>query len=549
MKGELKQMLGILGYILISVSCAHEKVTSYPVMGLASIDPGVKDSPASYLDIINPEEIGYYKLAHGGAIRIVRDIAKAHNYSIKPVVYTGGFTIQPEYVPMVEQKFRAAIAMSPLAKLSGNIDEKVTTIKLNMGEDPEWPFHASTAEVSSGKGDNKFCFWVRIGEEFLKVISTDSVRKTLTVLRGFDNTLHNVHKKGDIVFGPVYLGNRKTIGTKGRSQTWPVSGQGIRYALDPSIPLMHQFKADFVIEKIKEGYAGIWWDTFQAFTFNLCDPIGRGGYGTDGNSLLFWDFKNNCPYTHENLLEAMKSQMRGVRNITLQAIGINPYLTANSITGKYEFMKSVIESGKLLDGYCFENSFISQIDEAKNVMSDQKKENLKFSFSAKSQTDWEQKVTDMIHSAREGRETYSMIGPAGFISGYFNPSLPNYERLERFGWSSFLLTVEKSRTTMFGSPITFTKNKKGEWQIVPLADYFFYHIGDPLESKTLKEYQYGEDLVWMRIFENGIVIVSRLAEGKQIEVKLPGTYKNPATRGKIEKIIMTGTDGIVLAWK
>jgi len=551
MKIIMKQILSLLGSILLLASCVQEEVTSYPIMGLASIDPGSKDTPGSYLDVVNPKEISYYKVSHGGAISLVRDIARANNYGVKVVVYTGGFTIQKQYAPVIEQKYRSAIAMSPLATLAVNIDGNTRTIKINMGEDPEWPFVASTADVSTGKGDNKYCFWVRVGDEFMKVVATNPKNKSITVQRGFDQTSAVSHSKGGRVFGPVYLGNRTTIGNNARhSNTWPGSPEGIRYALDPALPKMHEFKADFVIEKIKEGFAGIWWDTFQPFAYNLCDPLGRGGYGKDGKSLVYWDFNNNQPYTPENLLEAMKSQMIGVRKLTIQATGVNPYLTANNISKKYEFMKSTIESGKLLDGFCFEDSFIRPIAEMGSVQNGKSKRgNIKFEFRPIKQLDWEMKTGEMIQAARDGKETYSMIGPAGYVLSYFNPSQPNFESLQRYAWSSFLLTVEKSRTTMFGLPITFTKSKEGKWEIVPLADYFFYRISDPLESKTLKEYQVGQDPVWMRRFENGISVVSRLDDDQQIEVKLPESYKNPQTGKKVNSVTMSGTDGIVLVRK
>lgn len=546
-----KKMLAFFCSAMVFISCTQQSVTSYPIMGLASLDPGINDSMPSYKEVINPIEISYYTVSHGGAVNLVRDIADANNYKTKAVVYTGGFTVQTQYVPTVEEKYRAAIAMSPLATLALDIDENVSILRLDMGEDKEWPFHASTANVSSGKGDNKYCFWIRVGDEFMKVLATNPQGKTLTLERGFDNTTSSAHSKGNLVFGPVYLGNRNRLGRNARSSNaWPTSQEGIRYALDPANLLTHQLKADFVIEKVNEGFAGIWWDTFQPFTYNLCDPLGRGGYGKDGVSLTYWDFMNNQPYTPESLREAMKSQIRGVRELTRQATGINPYLTANNISKKYEFLKSTIEPDILLDGFCFEDAFISPLWESEitgDTRNDRRKIN--FTFRPLKQVDWETKINEMIQAAKDGKETYSMIGPAGYVLAYFNPSQPNFESLGRFGWSSFLLTVEESRTTSFGLPITFTRNKEDKWEIIPLADYYFYPIGNPVESKSLKEYQVNQSSVWMRRFENGIAIVSRMDDGQQMEVVLPGMYKNPQTGEKINSITITGTDGIVLVKK
>jgi len=545
MKKYITLILGVLSAVMLLTVCAQEKTTTYPLMGIASADPAVGGAPASYKDVVNPEQMQYYHVAHGGLVSMVRDIAKAKKYDTKAVVYTGGFT---NYAPDVETRFRAAIAMCPMATLAADIDVKANVLVMNMGNDREFPFVASTADASSRKPDGMYCFWVRIGDEFMKVTVIDAVKKTITVERGFDKTQAASHSKGDRVFTPVYLGNRQSIGNNARhSNSWP-GMEGIRYALDPANPIMHQFKAEFVIEQVKDGYSGIWWDTYQPFTYNLCDPLGRGDYGKDGKSLTYWNFTKNEMYTPETLREAMKTQMRAVRELTKKATGINPYLTANNISNKYEFMKSTLEPDVLLDGFCFEDAFIGPSWErgtVTNAKSAGGKGEIRFNFSPININNYRKKMEEMMQAARDGKETYSMIGPAGYVMAYFTPDQPNYEPLQRFGWCSFLLTVEKTRTTMFGKPITFTKNKQNKWEIVPLDEMYFYPIGNPSESKALKEYQVGEDAVWIRRFDKGIVIVSHLEDNKKVDVKLPAAYKDPKTGKKVERVTMSGADGAI----
>jgi hypothetical protein len=516
-------------------------------MGIASIDPDLDSEPDSYSDIINPEEIRHYRVAHGRSVDLVRDLAAAQELDIKSVVYTGGFTIGSRHVPLVEKNYRKAVAMSPLATLASGINRNDTVLELDMGVDPEWPFHASTAEISTGRADGKFCFWVRVGDELMKVTASDSLNSTLTIERGFDNTHRGMHRKGDRVFGPVYVGNRLKLGKNARSSnTWPTSPEGIRYALDPGNPAMHRYKADFVIGKIREGYSGVWWDTFQPSTYNLCDPIGRGDYGRDGRSIMYWDFENDRPYNPETLREAMKRQVWGVREITRKTTGTDPYLVANNMGRKYELLHSMIAPDSLLDGFCFEDAFIHPEWESVDPSGKLDKRNLHFTFHPTPGEVWKEKMAQMSRAAQEGKETYSMIGPAGYVLSRFNPSQPNFEQLRLYGWACFLLTVEASRTTMFGLPVTFTRNQEGNWEIFPLPDYFFLPIGDPAETKSIEEYQVSSLPVWIRKFEMGIVLVSRLEEGEQAEVYLPGRYRDPESGQKTDRVTLSGTEGLVL---
>ena len=541
--------LSVFAALIVILSCTaqEEKQTSYPLMGIASIDPRIDEGSPDASDIINPEELRHYMVFHGGAVELAKDVAALQGFPLKSVVYTGGFTISSRHAPYVEEHFRSAMAMSPLARLSRDADRDASVLELDMGNDNEWPFHASTAGISSGRPGEGFCFWVRVGDELMKVVGTDPPTKTITVERGFEGTAPTMHETGDRVFGPVYVGNRRTLGRNARSSnTWPTSAEGIRYALDPGNPATHAYKAEFVIDKVKNGFSGIWWDTFQPSTYNLCDPIGRGGYGEDGRSIMYWDFANDQPYTPETLREAMKRQVWGVRQITREAAGIDPYLVANNMGRKYGLLHSMIEPDSLLDGFCFEDAFIHPEWESNSEGGKLDKRKLKFTFHPTSMEAWKEKMTQMSRAAREGKETYSMIGPAGYVLSRFNPSQSNFEQLRKFGWACFLLTVEASRTTMFGLPITFTTNSEGDWEILPLPDYFFWPIGDPAESGALDGYQVPSLPVWIRQFDKGIVLVSRLEEGKQAEIDLPGKYLDPVSGKKMNRVILTGTRGMIL---
>ena len=113
--------------------------------------------------------------------------------------------------PLIEAADPSLVGWWKLDESSGNIAHDSS----NYGHDgtifgdPEWPFHASTADISNGNDEDMFCFWIRIDDEYMKVTATDPKAKKLVVERGFENTVSDSHRKGALVLVPVYLGGAK----------------------------------------------------------------------------------------------------------------------------------------------------------------------------------------------------------------------------------------------------------------------------------------------------------------------------------------------------
>ena len=519
-------------------------------MGIVSIDPMQEGRPASYRDIVNPQQLIYYRLGHGMALYLAKSIARNHKYDFKAVVYTGGYVTDRNNFPEIETRYRDAIAMAPMARVARALDEAGTSLEVDMGEDTEFPFVASTTDVSDGKSGGKYCFWVRVGDELMQVVAVDSVRRQLTVRRGFDGSKAQSHGVGERVFTPVYIGNRLTLGNNARrSNSWPGMKEPVAYALDPAKEATHRVKAAFALAKLEEGYDGVWWDTFQPATFNQCDPIGRGDYAKDGRSLFAWNFAREAPYTFEEMMEAMEMQTRAVRRVVQQSGGKELYMVANNIGKKYDEMKELVRGGDLLDGFCLEDSFIEPTWQKGTFYEDKvqiRKSWIDFRFVPIAQKVWESNLRELSQAARDGKEIYAMIGPAGYVSSYFTARQPNREQLERYAWASFLLTVEATRSMLFGRTISITRDEHGAWCFESLPDFYLYPIGDPAESASLEEYGYQGQNIWMRRFERGLVVVSRLEEGQQQEVILPGRYLDPRSGLMSDRLTVEGTNGYIL---
>ena len=69
---------------------------------------------------------------------------------------------------------------------------------------------------------------------------------------------------------------------------------------------------------------------------------------------------------------------------------------------------------------------------------------------------WVRNLTNQSDAAVSGLRAYNMIAMAGYVAAYLNPRMPDYDRLIRFGYASFLLTATKERTTIFGLPLLLT---------------------------------------------------------------------------------------------
>jgi hypothetical protein len=511
----------------------------YPVMGIVGSDPRIENPSDITLD--GPEafaQCSHYQLLYSGrtnVLDIIKDGVNQYGLDTKVITYTGGFTVQRNDVALVDREYRNAVAMYPAATLAGALDEAGTSVQLNMGEDLEWPFHASTADISDGNNEKVFCFWIRINDEYMKVSDVDQKAKTLVVERGFESTKSAAHSTGTTVLVPMYLGGRETIGKAARhANAWPHGpDDGLRYALDPAAEGTARFKARFINEMMALGYHGAWWDTFEPRLFNLCDPLGR-------RRSMYWNFQTGSLYNRESFTEAMKKQIRNAREIVRNQAGREPVISANNLSTKYEAGSVLIrtpEEPNLLDGYCFEDAFIRPRWTQKTAGE------WDFTFEAIDQKRWETQIRDLRTCAERGLQAYAMIGPAGYVMKYFHPGQPNRDNLERYAWASFLLTVTKERTTFFGMPLSVTQVGNA-YGINPLKPYYFYPIGDPLENLELNQYRIDNQPVWMRRFENGIAIVSRSEQTEVIE--LPADYRNPETGKMVTSVRLGAWDGIVL---
>ncbi|MCX7012160.1 MAG: hypothetical protein NTW86_06275 [Candidatus Sumerlaeota bacterium] len=505
--------------------------TSYPIFGILGTDPALQGKESAPQGREAFEPIQQYKIIYmhqDAVLEAVRDAKIQYGFDTRVLVYMGGFTTNRGGATLIEQQYRHAVAMIDVATLAAAIDAKATEITASVPADGEFPILASTADVSDPKDSKQFCFWIRVDDELMKVAEADGKTGRLRVVRGFDSQAA-AHKEGATILAPCYVGNRDQLDAMRHTNSWPGGPDYMRYALDPASDDAQRFKASYIIEWMKSGYDGAWLDTFEPTIFNICDPLGR-------KVAMAWDFRNGRRHTMESNVSALQEMVRGVRKKVKEAAGREPYIAANNVAKSYETGGKLLLASRdrpgLLDAYCFEDSYLRPSGGTR-------------AFSPVSKDKWTQNVTNERDAARDGLRALCMIGPAGWVAAYINPSLPNYDQLVRFSWCSFLLTVTKERTTYFGMPLLIT-NLDGKAGFLPLAPLFFYPIGDPIDDGGIDSFTQADSGVYLRTFTNGLVVVAPPGLETAATVAIPAGYRDPKTQEEVRQLTLNGGDGVLL---
>jgi hypothetical protein len=517
------------------------RLPSYPIFGILQTDPELKGSnvvlkgPDAFAPLCQYQMI---YTSDGAALRMVRDGREQVGCKAPVIVYMGGFTTNPGGATEIEKGYRHAVAMVDATTLADALDASASQVRVRIPSDGEFLIKASTAAVSDPADKSKYCFWIRVGDELMKVLEADAKTGTLKVQRGFESKA-STHAAGAAVFTPVYLGNRQQLDAIRHSNSWPGGPDYLRYALDPFSEASQRYKADLIIALMKSGYDGAWLDTFQPIPFNLCDSLGR-------KVQYYWDFQTHRRYDIDSYTAALQAFLRGVRQKVKTAVGREPILAANSISGSYaqggKPLFAAPDRPDLLDGgYCFEDSYIAPAKGSSRG----KKGTLQASFGPHRTDRWLRNVENEADAAREGLRALCMIGPAGYVAAYINPALDNYDQLLRFSWCSFLLTVTKERTTWFGLPLLITK-QEGKAGFLPLPEILYAPIGDPVDPNEIKKLKRANTDCYLRKFTNGLVIVNSADTGNPVAVDIPAGYVDWESKQPVNQVMLSPGDARLL---
>ncbi len=487
---------------------------------------------ASYRTAIGAARLLYS--SEGPALRAVLTARNRLGLKTPVIVYLGGFTTNGDDVLALERDYRSGIAMTRVATLAVDLAANATELGLKDPLEGELAIKASTAAASDIKDSSKFCFWLRLDEELLQVTAVDAASGRVAVVRGFAGTTPAAHRAGTPTLSPVYLGSRNDLGAARHSNSWPGGPDYLRYALDPRQPAAAKFKGGLVARVMQEGYDGAWLDTFQPAPYNLCDALGR-------KVKYFWDSTSGQAYDFDSYLDAIKTYLRGIRATVRAATGREPVLYANSATASYaKGLKVLFNHGDtrdLLDGYCFEDSYLkvqAQREKGRSTA-------VRAAFGPVTGEKWLTNVVNHADAARSGLSGICMVGPAGYLAAYFNPSQPNYAQLLRFAYGSHLLTVTAARATSLGLTLLITPSGAAAWPPMLYAP-----LGDPTQPNDIAALKLRDSACYARSFAHGWVAVNPSAGGQPVTVTAPAGCVDAITRQPVSSVTLAPADAVVL---
>jgi hypothetical protein len=488
-----------------------------------------------------------FEFYHGKFQPDQADAIRKISPAFKCLTYINSTYTQSEAdVRLVESEYRDCLSMLLAARLSQSIEDGSTQFRVESAEDGQKSggkkvpilIRASTiagdySSIESGRPSTQFyVFWIRIGDELMRVNRFDPATGNVEVSRGFSGTSRAAHPAGASVFSPVYLGFDRSPASKENANT---SSRGnypnghddkLRYVLDPAHRKGYLFQADTVLKAMQVNHVdGVWMDTLNTGTFNLSDCLGRAAAGK------VWDFAKNQPYAADDFRLGQEKKVAFIGQFIRERLGKFPFLVANNLTDAYASGRGGLKlllmptevKPRPLDAYCMEGALELQ-----------------------SPDKWKKRIVVLMDAAQNGLAAAPIWGNAGSPSyAESEPDTPERDKAERFGYASYLLGVEKDGKTLMGTYAFYQANGRRFVKVHPM---YYYPIGYPAE--TVKPNEFGKYLmkdvpVYRRPFTNGLVLVN--PSNQDCAVSLDKTYLDPDTRQLVTTVIMpAGTGKIML---
>jgi hypothetical protein len=535
----------LLALLAAPAVMASPRTPLYPVSAIAQDDlraQPVAGRPLS--EVLASARMAYYD--DTPTLRLVRDARPA---GAPPVlVYMGGFTTNGADILWLEKEYRRGIAMVRVARLAHDLDATAREFTLAEPREGELAVVASTADGVDLDDPSRYCFWLRLDDELMKVTAVDSATGRVTVERGFDRSAPAAHRAGTAALGPVYLGNRDRPSVR-FSASWPGASGRIRYAVEPSRPEAQAYKARCVIEVMRLGYDGAWWDTFRAEPINLCDALGRNL--KSGN---LWNPATGRPHDFASSLESLKTYTRNIRAIVRRETGRDPILYANSVASTYSLGAKGMINGpaehSLLDGYCLEDAFLTpqttSPDGRELRRSGASPQPPPVIYHPNTGKLWLRNVGILADAARSGLHVMGMSGAAGYLAGRLNSDQPEYARLLRYSYASFLLTVTAERSTSLGLPLAVQHGTGRPVTATPWPELLYAPLGDPTWPNDLAQLKLADSPCYARPFAGGYVVVNPGEPGETAEVKVPAGLVDAENGRSVGSVKLAPGDAIIL---
>jgi hypothetical protein len=489
-----------------------DNATPYPIYaGIFGSSP-VYDSTAIRLLAENFD--AYYggfdvNMATANAIRRI-------NPNFKILRYQGAWALSGSSRVRVEQQ-KSQVLHYRIGNLETDIASSQTRFNI---ADLFGKIVASTSARDSSlsyfqSGVFRFTTWLRVGNEVMKIIAVNN--NEVEVLRGFDNTQATAYSAGATVLSPIY----------GTNPT-PNMTEEVTYRNDEATTLRWDNIYAGLEAEYNKNRGGVWIDIVVG---NL-SQFAQSGETVPANRI--WDLQNNQVYDPAYRAARSEVGIKYMQDKFKQKFGIFPVIWGNNMLfpnslsdARIKMLLSTAIKPRPLDGFAQENAYAGYGTGG----------NSGTTFNWTGYPEWKNNLRSIMFMGEQKLSAVPLTMDGGKDNGTF-AKLPveRKHKLFMFNYASYLLAVkvetDSSIYTKLGLTPVVDDNGRISFKLDPC---FTWNIGKPtqtLASADFMQYKLPNREVWVRRFENGIVVVNPTdLDEYQVDLSAFGrNFYNPDTR-------------------
>jgi hypothetical protein len=489
-----------------------ENATPYPIYaGLFGSSP-VYDPAA--IDVLGKNFDAYY-----GNFDIKSDVADAIrklNPNFKFIKYQGAWQLNgASRVKVENQKDQV------LHYRVGNLESKITATQTKFKiSDLFGKIIASNSpnDKSVGYMENgffKYITWLRIGDEVLKIMAVSG--NEVEVIRGFDKTTSKEYAANTTVLSPVY----------GTAPT-PSMKEEVTYRNDEATTLRWDNIYTSLESEYQKNKGGVWIDIIVG---NL-SQFAQSGETVPANRI--WDLKNQKVYDPIYRASMSEIGIKYMQDKFKAKFGLFPVIWGNNMLfptslddGRIKMLIPTTIKPRPLDGFAQENAYAGYGTGG----------NSGDIFNWTNYEEWKKNLQSIMFMGEQKLAAVPLIMDGGKDNGTF-AKLPaeRKHKLFMYCYASYLMAVkvekDNSIYTKLGLTPIVDDNGKISLQLDPC---FTWDIGKPAETlgfQDFERYKIDNREVWVRKFENGIVLVNPTDKNEEnIDLTAFGkAFSNPDTK-------------------
>ena len=361
----------------------------------------------------------------------------------------------------------------------------------------------------------KYTTWLRIGNEVMKIIG--ATNNEVEVLRGFDNTTKTTYAAGTTVLSPVY-GTHPT----------PDMREEISYRNDEATTLRWDNIYKGLEAEYNKNRGGVWIDIVVG---NL-SQFAQSGETVPANRI--WDLANNKAYDAPYRASRSEVGIKFMQDKFKTKFGVFPVIWGNNMLFPNSLndprIKMLLHTDikpRPLDGFAQENAYAGYGTSG----------NSGDVFNWTGYEEWKGNLRSIMFMGEQKLSAVPLSMDGGKDNGTF-AKLPieRKHKLFMYNYASYLLAVkveaDNSIYTKLGLTPVVDDNGKISFNLDPC---FTWDIGKPtqtLASADFMQYKLPNRDIWVRRFENGIVVVNPTdRDENQVDLSAFGSrFYNPDSR-------------------